>query len=69
MLANHAGPRISVASFFTGIVVPKQVYGPIKELIPAGNGAIYKEFVVSEYIKRFYSRSGDLSGVDSLKLS
>lgn len=69
VLANHAGPRISVASFFTGVVVPEKVYGPIKELIPEGSPAIYKEFVVRDYIKRFYSRSGDMSGVDSYKQS
>lgn len=69
MLANHAGPRISVASFFTGVVVPEKVYGPIKELIPDGNPVMYKEFVVRNYIKRFYSRSGDMSGVDSYKQS
>lgn len=69
MLANHAGPRISVASFFTGVAVPEKVYGPIKELIPEGSFAIYEEFVVRDYIKRFYSRSGDMSGVESFKLS
>lgn len=69
VLANHAGPRISVASFFTGVVVPEKVYGPIKELIPEGNPAIYKEFVVRDYITRFYSRSGDMSGVDNYRQS
>ncbi|KAK1395328.1 1-aminocyclopropane-1-carboxylate oxidase-like [Heracleum sosnowskyi] len=69
VLANHAGPRISVATFFTGVVVPEKVYGPIKELIPEGNPAIFKEFIVRDYIKRFYSRSGDMSGVDSYKQS
>ncbi|KAL8100125.1 hypothetical protein AgCh_032400 [Apium graveolens] len=69
VLANHAGPRISVASFFTGVVEPDKVYGPIKELIPQGNPAIYKEFVVRDYIKRFYSRSGEMSRVESYKQS
>lgn len=68
VLANRVGPRISVASFFTGGVVPEKLYSPIKELISEESPAIYKEFVVGDYIKKFYSRSQDMSGVDHFKL-
>lgn len=64
MLANHNGPRISVASFFTGIAVPPKIYGPIKD----GSPPAYNDFFVTEYMDKFFTRSIDKSGLDYFKL-
>ncbi|KAM7279861.1 hypothetical protein ACFE04_006995 [Oxalis oulophora] len=48
VLANHVGPRISVASFFTGQT--EKLYGPMKELLSEKNSPHYRDFSVREYI-------------------
>lgn len=48
--ANHVGPRISVAFFFSGIFSSPRIYGPIKELISEENPPLYREFTVGEYM-------------------
>lgn len=70
VLANHDGPRISVACFFTGVTVPPKMYGPIKELSLKSDGRppVYKDFLVSEYIEKFFTRSIDKSGLDNFRL-
>ncbi|KAJ4722654.1 1-aminocyclopropane-1-carboxylate oxidase [Melia azedarach] len=68
--ANHVGPRVSVACFFTGhdTVTPKP-YGPIKELISEENPAIYGDFLISEYFSKYGTRALDgKSGLDLFKL-
>ncbi|KAJ4722653.1 1-aminocyclopropane-1-carboxylate oxidase [Melia azedarach] len=68
--ANHVGPRVSVACFFTGhdTVTPKP-YGPIKELISEENPAIYGDFLISEYLSKYVTRALDgKSGLDFFKL-
>lgn len=70
VVASHVGPRVSVACFFTGhnAVIPKS-YGPIKELTSEENPPIYKDFLVSEYFsKRFSKVLDDNSLLDQLKL-
>ncbi|XP_021675615.2 1-aminocyclopropane-1-carboxylate oxidase homolog 11 isoform X2 [Hevea brasiliensis] len=57
VIANHEGPRISVACFFTGSIY--MTYSPIKELTSENNPARYREVVLGEYISKFFSRSLD----------
>nr|XP_043634359.1 1-aminocyclopropane-1-carboxylate oxidase homolog 1-like [Erigeron canadensis] len=64
VLANHNGPRMSLASFFKGVAVPPKVYGPIND----GSPPVYKDFLVSDYMKHFFTRSIDKSGLDYYKL-
>ncbi|KAL4590381.1 hypothetical protein LXL04_003310 [Taraxacum kok-saghyz] len=70
VVANHNGPRISVACFFTGVAVPPKIYGPIKELTSEsdGNPPAYKDFLVTEYMDKFFTRPIDKSGLDYFRL-
>ncbi|KAM7257538.1 hypothetical protein ACFE04_013279 [Oxalis oulophora] len=72
VVANSNGPRISVACFFSGSEDtnrPPKVYGPIKELISKENPAVYKEFMVGEYARKFFSgKLDDKSGLDHYKI-
>ncbi|KAI8560994.1 hypothetical protein RHMOL_Rhmol04G0300400 [Rhododendron molle] len=68
VVANLAGPRISVACFFVGVVSPPKPYGPIEELISAENPPLYKNFLVSDYFAKFFSRALDKSRVDDYKI-
>ncbi|CAH2069825.1 unnamed protein product [Thlaspi arvense] len=50
VLANKAGPRISVASFFSTSMHPNPtVYGPMKEILSQENPAKYRDFTIPEY--------------------
>lgn len=68
VVANLAGPRISVACFFVGVVSPPKPYGPIEELISVENPPLYKDFLVSDYFAKFFSRALDKSRVDDYKI-
>ncbi|KAL7600833.1 hypothetical protein Lser_V15G23263 [Lactuca serriola] len=70
VLANHNGPRISMACFFTGVAVPPKIYGPIKELTLQSDGStpVYQDFLVSEYMNKFFTKPIDKSGLDYFKL-
>ncbi|KAI8561003.1 hypothetical protein RHMOL_Rhmol04G0301300 [Rhododendron molle] len=68
VVASLAGPRISVACFFVGVVSPPTPYGPIEELISVENPPLYKDFLVSDYFAKFFSRALDKSRVDDYKI-
>ncbi|XP_061348781.1 1-aminocyclopropane-1-carboxylate oxidase homolog 1-like [Gastrolobium bilobum] len=54
VLANHIGPRVSVACFFsTGCHPSQRNYGPIKELLSKENPAKYRETSISDFVLHF----------------
>ncbi|CAA7043639.1 unnamed protein product [Microthlaspi erraticum] len=60
VLANRAGPRISVASFFSTSMLPNStVYGPIKELISEENPPKYRNINLEEYTKGYFVKGLD----------
>ncbi|KAE8667982.1 1-aminocyclopropane-1-carboxylate oxidase-like protein 1 [Hibiscus syriacus] len=68
--ANHVGPRISVACFFSGDAsLLDETFGPIKELISEANRPRYKEFLLKEYLaKAVSSPLDDKPPIDYYKL-
>lgn len=71
VLANRAGPRVSIACFFKGqrTGALAKSYGPIKELISEQNPPLYRHFLISEYHGKFFSQGlGEKSGLDHFRL-
>ncbi|KAM5553100.1 1-aminocyclopropane-1-carboxylate oxidase [Rosa sericea] len=65
VLANHRGPRISVAGFFsTGLLPLTKLYGPIKELLSEDNPPKYRETTLRDY--HAYYREKGLDGRSAL---
>ncbi|KAL5701958.1 hypothetical protein ACHQM5_027236 [Ranunculus cassubicifolius] len=57
VLANHIGPRVSVACFFnTRYNMIAKSFGPIKELVSPGTGPIYRDLTMMEYFSYFESQ-------------
>ncbi|MBA0740655.1 hypothetical protein Gogos_013847 [Gossypium gossypioides] len=59
-IASHVGPRISVPCFFSGHAsLLDKPFGPIKDLLSEANPPRYKEFLLKEYLAKFFSSSLD----------
>ncbi|RZC47962.1 hypothetical protein C5167_040912 [Papaver somniferum] len=65
VLANHVGPRVSVACFVRpSMNRSTKLYGPIDELLSEGNPPVYREITFKEYAS--YSHSKGLNGDSAL---
>ncbi|GMP77425.1 hypothetical protein CsSME_00033702 [Camellia sinensis var. sinensis] len=59
-LANHVGPRVSVACFFTPHLYPStRMYGPVKDLFSEDNPPLYRETTVRDFISYYDSKGLD----------
>ncbi|XP_027359416.1 1-aminocyclopropane-1-carboxylate oxidase homolog 3-like [Abrus precatorius] len=66
VVANHKGPRVSIACFFTLDNYPSErMYGPIKELLSQDKPQVYRETSLQDFNAYYYSKG--LDGNSALK--
>ncbi|KAM7462956.1 hypothetical protein LguiA_031077 [Lonicera macranthoides] len=60
VLANHVGPRVSVASFFGSILhTSSKLFEPIKELLSEDNPPKYRATTMQEHMQHFRAKGLD----------
>ncbi|RZC91266.1 hypothetical protein C5167_027327 [Papaver somniferum] len=69
VVANHVGPRVSVACFYrASLDKPTPLY-PIRELISESNPPVYQDTTFKEFVKYSHSRRPDsVSSLEHFKL-
>ncbi|KAK6911341.1 Isopenicillin N synthase-like, Fe(2+) 2OG dioxygenase domain [Dillenia turbinata] len=69
VVANSAGPRISVACFFSTRLQPlERLYGPIKELLSNDTPPLYRETPLCDYIAYYHAKGLGKSVLPDFKL-
>ncbi|KAK9905425.1 hypothetical protein M0R45_000149 [Rubus argutus] len=57
VLANHEGPRVSIACFFTLHFYPStRLYGPIHDLLSEDHPPVYRETSVQDFLAYHYGK-------------
>lgn len=66
---NETKTRISAACFLYGVSTPPKIYGPIKELVTEESPQVFRDFTISDYMMKFYSRGLDeKSGLNYVRI-
>uniref|UniRef100_A0A2P2PWE3 Isopenicillin N synthase-like Fe(2+) 2OG dioxygenase domain-containing protein n=1 Tax=Rhizophora mucronata TaxID=61149 RepID=A0A2P2PWE3_RHIMU len=71
VLANHIGPRISLACFFSTRFHPSdRLYSPTKELLSEEDPPLYREILMRDYVAHYNSKGLDdgISPLDHFRL-
>lgn len=67
--SNTTQTRTSVACFFHGVTIAPKIYRPIKEIITKESPTMYREFTVSDFMVKFFTRGLDeKSGLNYVRI-